>query len=120
MKIGILLAVSALVGHCASFSLAQFDASKADWGRADRDIRRLPPSAFPQLPANLVQDLQRRGCTIPQAHHKKQPHNVIKGEFAKPGQTDWAVLCSEQRAAAASDSRSCARSRSRANEGSPT
>lgn len=22
------------------------------------------------------------------------PHNVIKGEFAKPGQTDWAVLCS--------------------------
>jgi len=21
-------------------------------------------------------------------------HNVIKGEFAKPGQTDWAVLCS--------------------------
>jgi hypothetical protein len=21
-------------------------------------------------------------------------HNVIKGEFSKPGQTDWAVLCS--------------------------
>ena len=25
---------------------------------------------------------------------QKNPHNVIRGEFAKPGQTDWAVLCS--------------------------
>jgi hypothetical protein len=24
----------------------------------------------------------------------KKPKNVIKGEFARPGQTDWAVLCS--------------------------
>jgi hypothetical protein len=24
----------------------------------------------------------------------KKPNNVIKGEFARPGQTDWAVLCS--------------------------
>src|SRR2546425_5507102 len=24
----------------------------------------------------------------------KKANNVIKGEFAKPGQTDWAVLCS--------------------------
>jgi len=24
-------------------------------------------------------------------------HNVIKGEFARPGQTDWAVLCSVNR-----------------------
>ena len=29
-------------------------------------IVRLPPTAFPELPANLVQDLQRRQCTIPQ------------------------------------------------------
>jgi hypothetical protein len=25
---------------------------------------------------------------------QKIPHNVIRGVFAKPGQTDWAVLCS--------------------------
>ena len=49
------------------------------------------------MPANLVQDLQRRGCTIPQEHFTKEPHNVIRGEFAKPGQTDWAVLCSINR-----------------------
>ena len=24
----------------------------------------------------------------------KGPQNIVKGEFAKPGQTDWAVLCS--------------------------
>ena len=58
-------------------------------------IVRLPPTAFPELPANLVHELQSRGCTIPQeAASAKKPNNVIKGEFAKPGQTDWAVLCS--------------------------
>jgi hypothetical protein len=97
MNIGMLLAVSTLVGLSASVSLAQFDPSKADWDRADREIRRLSPSAIPQLPANLVQDLQRRGCTIPQEHFTKAPHNVIRGQFARPGQTDWAVLCSVHR-----------------------
>lgn len=97
MYSGMLLSVWALVGLSAPQSIPQFDPSKADWSRADREIRRLSPSAFPELPANLVQDLRRRGCTIPQAHHKKEPHNVIRGEFARPGQTDWAVLCSINR-----------------------
>jgi hypothetical protein len=60
----------------------------------DARIVRLSPSAIRRLPANLVKELQRRGCTIPQETHSKQSNNVIKGEFAKPGQTDWAVLCS--------------------------
>ena len=42
----------------------------------------------------MVRELERRGCTIPQTPFTKNPHNVIRGEFAKPGQTDWAVLCS--------------------------
>jgi hypothetical protein len=42
----------------------------------------------------VVRELQSRGCTIPQTPYTKRPENVIKGEFAKPGQTDWAVLCS--------------------------
>ena len=61
--------------------------------KADREIVRLPPSAFPELPANLAAELQRRSCSIPQAFPEKR-HNVIRGQFAKPGQTDWAVLCS--------------------------
>ena len=55
----------------------------------------LPPTAFPDLPRNLVQELQGRGCTIPQAVEYKDRHNVIHGAFRKSGQTDWAVICFE-------------------------
>jgi hypothetical protein len=60
---------------------------------APDSIVRLKPSEFPSLPTNIVRDLGRRGCTIPQAPWPKERHNVIRGSFAKPGQTDWAVLC---------------------------
>ena len=58
-------------------------------------VHRLQPTAFPELPPNLVTELERRGCTIPQPYTDRKA-NVIRGEFAKPGQTDWAVLCSMQ------------------------
>jgi hypothetical protein len=61
--------------------------------RADR-IVRLSPAAFPELPQRVARELQRRGCSIPQTVYARKPHNVIRGEFAKAGQTDWAVLCS--------------------------
>ena len=57
-------------------------------------IVQLSPAAIPGLPANLVKELERRGCTIPQEAPTKKSSNVIKGAFAKPGQTDWAALCS--------------------------
>ena len=58
-------------------------------------IARLHPAEFPDLPRNLAMDLERRGCTIPQVPIVDGPQqNVIRGQFAKPGQTDWAVLCS--------------------------
>jgi len=58
-------------------------------------VTRLPPAAFSELPLNLAVELQRRGCTIPQVPMiEGGRHNIIKGEFAKPGQIDWAVLCS--------------------------
>ncbi|MFA5162607.1 MAG: hypothetical protein WC421_10215 [Elusimicrobiales bacterium] len=62
--------------------------------RAAHEIKRLPPSAFPKLPAKLRAELERRRCTIPQAAGFSAPHNVISGSFDRPGQTDWAVLCS--------------------------
>ena len=67
---------------------------KREFDEAERLVVRLSPAAFPKLPGNVVREIQRRGCTIPQEAYTKQPHNVIRGEFAKPGQTDWAVLCS--------------------------
>lgn len=57
-------------------------------------ITRLSPSRFQLLPAPVKKDLARRGCTIPQSPEPKTIHNVIRGHFANPTQTDFAVLCS--------------------------
>lgn len=64
------------------------------FGEAEKRIVRLSPAAFPELPAEVVRELHGRGCTIPQSYPLTERSNVIKGAFAKPGQTDWAVLCS--------------------------
>jgi hypothetical protein len=68
---------------------------KRKFDEAERRIVRLSPTAFPELPRNVVRELQSRGCTIPQPYTDRRA-NVIRGEFVKPGQTDWAVLCSTQ------------------------
>jgi len=57
------------------------------------------PSAFPELPKNVRADLERRKCKVRQIIHEKKV-NVIKGEFARRGQTDWAVLCEAGRTTA--------------------
>jgi hypothetical protein len=85
----LLLAVTPVFGQLPEDRKRRFE-------EAERRMLRLPPAAFPELPANVTRELQRRGCTVPQEAFTKKPHNVIKGEFAKPGQTDWAVLCSVQ------------------------
>jgi hypothetical protein len=70
------------------------------WQIADEATVRLKPSAFSQLPKSIVSYLEARGCTIPQIFGETKPHNVIRGEFAKSGQSDWAVLCSRNRVSA--------------------
>jgi len=67
------------------------------WDRADSATTRLPPSGFSQLPPGVRRALEERGCMIPQSSERRQPHNVIRGEFQQPGQLDWAVLCSRAR-----------------------
>jgi hypothetical protein len=59
-------------------------------------IRRLPVSAFPQLPAAVQGELNRRGCLIPQTYEAHAPENVIEASLERPGSKDWAVLCSER------------------------
>jgi hypothetical protein len=66
------------------------------WAVADSATLRLPATAFSQLPKHIARYLQAAGCKIPQSYISSDPHNVIKGEFAKRGQTDWAVLCSRK------------------------
>lgn len=74
----------------------QPDPAGWDFAAAEKAIVRLPPSAFSALPAPIVQELERRRCRVPQPADAREPRNVIQGEFAHPGQTDWAVLCSVQ------------------------
>ena len=67
-----------------------------EWVRADAATVRLRPSAIASIPSILQAELQRRGCTIPQAFTGGPPHNVIRGHF-RTGKIDWAVLCSRNR-----------------------
>jgi hypothetical protein len=68
--------------------------SKDVWAVAESQIRQLAPTAFAELPKQIMLELQSRGCTVPQVYGAPKPHNVIRGEFQRKGQVDWAVLCS--------------------------
>jgi hypothetical protein len=66
------------------------------WAAAqtNRPAGRLAPvSEFSELPAAIAQDLTSRGCRIPQVDGVSKRHNVVRGQFEKPGQLDWAALC---------------------------
>ena len=71
-------------------------AQQFDWQKAEREIKRLPPATFKEVPGEIVQQLKARGCTVPQSFVELRPHNVIRGRYARPGQTDWAALCSKE------------------------
>lgn len=73
----------------------QWNPHALDWDKAASEIRRLPASAFPELPMAIRGELDRRRCRIPQADGYPKTHNVIQGSFTGKGQTDWAVLCSQ-------------------------
>ena len=64
------------------------------WDIAESKINRLPPAAFYHLPKKITSYLERERCTVPQYYGYAKPHNVIRGQFARIGQHDWAVLCS--------------------------
>jgi hypothetical protein len=64
-------------------------------------IRRVLPADVKELPADFVEKLNVRGCTVPQFDSgedaggvETEPNNVIHGEFTRRGQEDWAALCS--------------------------
>jgi hypothetical protein len=64
------------------------------------EVRKLKPSDFPALPSQIRRELERRGCSIPQVsiegYEAGEKQNVVSGEFARKGQTDWAALCSRR------------------------
>jgi len=84
---GFLLGV-ALAGAANTAATAQ------DWARANADVRRLLPAAFPQLPADIAHYLEGRRCTIPQPFGADRARGVVSGHFISGDRVDWAVLCS--------------------------
>jgi hypothetical protein len=83
-----------------AWSSVSVQTTRGDWRRADETIKRLQPSAFPNLPAELRTELEHRGCTIPQPYDASERKNVITGPFISAAQTDWAVLCSHEKRSA--------------------
>jgi hypothetical protein len=59
-------------------------------------IRHLPVSSYPDLPDGIRNQLDRRGCIIPQTYEAHRPENVIHASLESSGSSDWAVLCSSQ------------------------
>lgn len=59
-------------------------------------IHHLPVSSFPELPAAVLDLLNRRGCLIPQTYEAHHPENVVHASLERAGSSDWAVLCSAQ------------------------
>jgi len=74
------------------------DDGASQFEAAEREIRRVSPDVFLNLPPAIRTALRSRGCLVPQQTFTNdagaQPHNVIKGEFFEKGRAAWAVLCS--------------------------
>jgi hypothetical protein len=68
-----------------------------DWETADRATQRLAPSEVRGLPEAIRQYLEALGCMIPVPAWSDGFTNVVRGEYRRPGQDDWAVLCSIDR-----------------------
>jgi len=75
------------------------DFERLDFESAAKQIRRVSPEAFPNLPPEIRRELRNRGCLIPEQtaineEALSQRRNVIEGEFFEKGKISFAVLCS--------------------------
>ena len=57
-------------------------------------VSRLEPSSFTTVPFAVRAWLTQQGCTVPQTHFARGPHNVVRGSFTRPKAREWAALCS--------------------------
>ena len=84
----------------AGYATPHHASAQDRWAQADEQLSRLAPSAFTKVPPAVIQALEAKRCTIPQSSGDPAPHNIIRGSFSRPGQTDWAALCSRAKASA--------------------
>jgi len=67
-------------------------AAPDDWAGWQILLSYLQPAALEGVPREIVEALEAEGCLIPTLQWSGQ--NAVRGQFAAPGQDDWAVLCS--------------------------
>ncbi|HKQ23429.1 MAG TPA: hypothetical protein VJT81_03185 [Burkholderiales bacterium] len=91
IKLGLALAISTVFAGVVSAQTAPGEIQK-EWP----DFRYLEPKQVRGLPAVIKADLEKRGCMVPKFTKWDARHNVIQGQFFKPGERDWAVLCRQQ------------------------
>lgn len=60
---------------------------------AGEDFIYLAPKSVPSLPSYIVSTLEKEKCLVPKWSFEFG--GVTKGEFAKSGQTDTAVICTQ-------------------------
>jgi len=85
----ICLATTAFFVNCGAHAQHNLDDAVKDWP----DLRILEPAQVPALAPQVRTDLAKRGCKVPIFTKWDGPHNAIRGEFARPGEQDVAVLC---------------------------
>jgi hypothetical protein len=78
-----------------SFPLAAMAGPEVDWNAEAKNITRLSPLDFTEVPEPIRKALDKEGCAIPQTMLSPR-HNVVHGEFVQKGQVDWVALCSKQ------------------------
>lgn len=64
---------------------------------SSQGVRMVAPHAFTPLTGAVRDSFVAKRCLVPQAEGVNVPrdlHNMISGDFAARGQTDWAALCS--------------------------
>ena len=72
--------------------LVTINATQAPSYSEDKEGVYINPEQLKGLPSNVVTELQKMNCLIPQGILGHT--NAIEGEFVVKGQKDWAVLCS--------------------------
>lgn len=81
--------LTVVLGTFSVFTLAT-----PDFNRAEREIKFLNPSEVQEFPESVKTKLQKDNCLIPTIPGSQGPTGWARGSFAKRGQTDWAILCS--------------------------
>ncbi|MGA2339821.1 MAG: hypothetical protein ABSF75_07975, partial [Terracidiphilus sp.] len=86
----LLIAVLAVSGQQSDFGkLDESGQIMIDGHSTPYLIRHLPVSSFPDLPAAIEEQLNLRGCLIPQTYEAHRPENVVHASLERPGSSDW-------------------------------